>query len=1463
MASFPRSRFNEHKRQSQLMRVAHLILLWSFTAAFLAHADRFDLDLSGAWQYQNVAQIAYPPPAAWLPTTVPGYLSTTNYEHAWFRKTFDLPAVPAGNRVRLRFGGVKFASQVWVNGTPVGGYLNGYEPFEFDVTAAARSGANELLVALTDWTATFSYHVDFSNLAPYENPRDHAMNALLAPIGGRYDLYGVWQPVHVLSVPAVATADVFVMPSVRQKQLTARLTLRNDTAAPQTVVVRNQVLDGDTAVLDFPQQSLTLAASASQEVEVAAPWANPHLWSHLDPYLYQLRTTLDNAGAADAVTNRFGFRELWTEGSNYVFNGTPIHLLATATWPTASFLSSTQIQTIFAEVKAAHCVAMRLHTQPWDELFYKVADETGILLIEENAVWCDAYSYRLADPVFWTNYLQHVTAAIRRDCNHPSIVQWSLENELLSVGGALAWTGTVQQLALLGARVKALDPTRPITYESDLDPNGAADVLGLHYPHEYPDFALWPNTAYWMDTPIARDWMPGGTWQWHGDKPLYIGEFLYIPGNSADGFSILFGDDAYRDTATKRILAKCWTWQMQIEAYRSYGVSGIAPWTMFEDPAVPAGTLDLNPTQNQLYQAQQAAYQPNAVFVQPYNPRFFVGDTPSRTLSIYNDTLQPGNFVLKWRTADGAPWNTRPFNLAPAAKRVETVSVPTPATPGAFPFQIELDNGTTPVFTNQQNYSACARPTLRLPAGVRLGVYDPPGASRTLLTRLGVPFDLVTNLITNSYGPWNVLLIGQGALTNDSSFQVGTNLPATQWEQFAGRGGWILVMEQDVYPRWMPLGVNIEGVGANFAFPNPNHPLAQGLAAEDLRWWAGDHLVAAKAIRVPARGNFRVPIQIGSSQGLEYAGVLELPIGQGGLLCSQLLLNEKFDAEPMAAAMWQRLFDYVAPAAPHPASVVSGLVTETNSTVAAELAALGLVSEARLGQLTNLDARTCPLLIVGGGAAAWTDASNHLDRLAAFVQAGGRLLLHQPPDGFLNAAATSLLSQVTWANGPVGQVLRRDGTNLVAHFANHDLHCLSQPGNWNQPEVLSTNLARRTYQKRFSLSAYAMLHAETMAIHSSGGAVAGGWELWENGYVGQNLVFPASGSYLFSITARGTPVAGVYPHMSLNLDGQVQDSIFLRDNTWQAYTLSADVTAGSHLFTISFDNDAYQPPEDRNLFLGQILYGLDPGTNGVNVLTKPGIVAQAPLGRGLVVVDEIAWDTETMEQVKTGRLAGSLLTGLGAILAAHPSLRILGTEMTNVDIAAYSTNGGTANLNSNGRIELPVNFTSTGNYQFDIQASGTPAIGVWPLVQLRLDGVIRQTFSVTNTALGHYLVRLPVTAGRHVVALAFINDYYAPPQDRNAAVAQLLITPEPPPRFLSLNLDATNGLATLTWEAVVGRTYQIDALARLGALEIGTARVTNLTGTAQSWTDDGTVTGAPPGSPAAPSRFYWLEALTP
>ena len=1064
------------------------------------------LDLSGAWQYQKAGRLDYPPGNNWQPATVPGYLSGKNYEHAWYRTTFSLPRSSAGSHVKLCFGGAKFGSQAWVNGTLIGSYLNGYEPFELDITQAAQMGRdNEMVVGLTDWTATFSHPVDFNNLTPNENPRDHAKDTLLAPIGGRYDLYGLWQPVQIVIVPAVSIADVFVMPSVRQHCLTARITVRNDGSSAQTVTLKNRVLDASATVLSFADRALTVEAGSTNQVDVTVPWSDPHLWSHLDPYVYHLETTLDAGGSQDQVTTRFGFREFWCDGDKCYLNGTRINLLATSTWPPASLLSRTQIQKALSDVKAGNNVAMRLHTQPWDETWYDVADEVGLMIVEEGAVWCDSYSYRLEDPVFWSNYAQHLTAAVRRDRNHPSIVLWSLENEMLHCGGQRAYAGTQQELAKVGRLVKALDPTRPITYEADLDPGGAADVIGLHYPHEFPDYALWPEAAFWMDQPITKDWAAGGQWKWLRDKPLYIGEFLWVPSTSAAVFTILYGDDAYFDPSQYRNLAKGWTWQMQIEAYRSYGVNGICPWTMFEDPAVSSDTFDLNPDHNYLYQAQKAAYHPNAVFVQPYNTRFFVGDTPQRSLAVYNDTMKRGDFVLKWRSADGQPWNTRAFPMDPGDRHAESVMFNVPAQPGPFTPQIELDNGTTPVFSKTLAYTAYPRPALSLPQGMRLGVYDPKGNTANLLTQQGISFFAVADLHTAPYSRLNLLLVGRDALTEDSVPEVGPAMLATQWEDFARQGNWIIVLEQSVYPRWMPLALSLDEVAANFAFPDPRHLITKGLAVEDLRWWAGDDRVVAKAIRTPSRGNGRVPVRIGSTQGLEYAGLLEVALGNGGLICSQLLLNTRFDTEPMAGVLWQRLLDYCASAAGHLVLKTAGLATEPNASAATRLSQLGLLSQPLLGKLATCDPQAQPVVIIAGGDAAWSEASRNVAHLAAYVEQGGKLMLHRPSAAFLTAAQSSLFPDLDWADATLGLVLRRDSLDAAVALTNHDLYWIDQAGSWDRPEVLSTNVAQRIYRKRFNLTSYSTLQAENMPIHTTGNAVSDGWALYTNGYVAQNI----------------------------------------------------------------------------------------------------------------------------------------------------------------------------------------------------------------------------------------------------------------------------------------------------------------------------------------------------------------------
>ena len=1072
---------------------------------------------------------------------------------------------------------------------------------------------------------------------------------------------------------------------------------------------------------------------------------------------------------------------------------------------------------------------------------------------------CDPRAYQLSNATFWSNYTDHVSAAVKRDRNHPSIVLWSLENEILHCGGEKLFSSTADDLAALGATVKGLDPTRPITYEADLDPGGEADVLGLHYPHEFPDFHVWPNDAYWMNQPIARDWMPGGQWTWDKAKPLYIGEFLWVPGTSAADFTILFGDNAYFDPDHYRNLSKGLTWQMQIEAYRAYGVNGMAPWTEFEDPSVVWGVFDLHPEANYLYQVQKAAYEPNAVFVDQYPARFFTDETAQRSLHVYNDTPAAGDFTLHWKAGSSA-WQTTTFSIPAAGQWQGNISFPVPATSGPFALQFELDNGASVVYTNTIGYSARPRTTLTLPAGVKLGVYDPAGLTTSLLGRFGIPFATVTNLHTAAYDQFNLLLIGRNAFAAGSVPELGSGTVAARWQNFTARGGWVLVLEQTNYPAWMPAGLSVQNYDASFAFPNPRHPVTSDLSADDLRWWADDNRVVVNALNAPAGGNFRVLASIGSTSGLAYAAAVEVPLGSGGVLCSQWPLTSRFDIEPLAGVLLQRLLNYCASTDGHLAPRPAALLAEPGSPAAAKLAQLGLLAENVSGHLTHCDPALYPVLIVAGGDPAWSEATAQLPMLTNYVARGGKLLLHRPTDAFLAAAGSVLFPELGSSPAAMGLGLRRDSTNAVVGLANDDLHWLSQPGTWNQTEVLSTNVASRAYRKVFNLTTYHTIQAASMPIHTSGGASSGGWLLWANGYAAQDITVAQAGTYLFNVQASGTPALGGWPLMTLKIDGVAQDSVIVPTSQLAYYSLNADLTPGTHQLAISFDNDAYAPPEDRNLFLAQILWGRDADNNPATLLTRPGAVAQVRRGSGLILLDEIEWDTETQNAIPAGRYISKLLTDLGAALQSSSGLSIAPASMTNVNVAAYYTSGNIANLNSGGRIETTVNITAPSNYVFTIVAGGTPAAGVLPQIGVTVDGVSRTNFFLTDSNQTAYTVTLSLAAGTHAIGLAFLNDFYAPPEDRNASFSQFTIASAPGLSILRLETNPAQRTATLQWSTVPGAAYSVLFADRLWPASWQPAITVTSSASVTSWTDDGTLSVTPPLTPPAPQRFYRVQS---
>jgi len=140
------------------------------------------------------------------------------------------------------------------------------------------------------------------------------------------DYYGIWDDVTLLAHPAVYIKDVFIKPSVRNRELVVEYTLANESSRDANVQLRAVVQDKNTNVLDLPTHRVSIVAGQAAKATVRQSWPGLRLWSHKDPYLYHLESALSTG---DMKRTRFGFREFWIEGHEFFLNRRKIHLLAT------------------------------------------------------------------------------------------------------------------------------------------------------------------------------------------------------------------------------------------------------------------------------------------------------------------------------------------------------------------------------------------------------------------------------------------------------------------------------------------------------------------------------------------------------------------------------------------------------------------------------------------------------------------------------------------------------------------------------------------------------------------------------------------------------------------------------------------------------------------------------------------------------------------------------------------------------------------------------------------------------------------------------------------------------------------------------------------------------------------------------------------------------------------------------
>ncbi|MGA3170441.1 MAG: sugar-binding domain-containing protein [Chthoniobacteraceae bacterium] len=500
---------------------------------------RADLCLNGLWQFQPVALPDWfqegrdptpdlPPASAsgWAATpiripspwnvnsfadqdgeggdfcTFPSYPAAwEQVKMGWLRKTFTVPAAWRGRRIQLHFGAVAGDARILLNGQPVGTRFDLFFPFDVDVTAAVKFGAeNELLVGVRK-PSLFDKDGPFGR-RPYQ----------AGSFWGQH-IAGIWQDVDLVALPVVHVSDVYVQPLLDADTLKAEITLANDGDTPAQVSVRGYVRAwiskagkdvltaplpsstlSQTTSLQLPSATVTVPAHGQIKVTLARPvQGRLKTWSPDSPNLYGLVTRVQSSGQViDSKYTRFGWRQISLRGNQFLLNAQPL-VMRGDSW---HFLGIPQMTRRYAwawftALHSAHLNAVRLHAQPYPPFYLDVADEMGILVLDETAVWASDGGPKLDDPAFWQDTETHLANLVMRDRNHPSVFGWSASNEVMPVvrnvvrGPDSMVQTLISHYAIWRDLCHRIDPTRQwVSCDGEDDGDGQLPVLIMHYGGE-------------------------------------------------------------------------------------------------------------------------------------------------------------------------------------------------------------------------------------------------------------------------------------------------------------------------------------------------------------------------------------------------------------------------------------------------------------------------------------------------------------------------------------------------------------------------------------------------------------------------------------------------------------------------------------------------------------------------------------------------------------------------------------------------------------------------------------------------------------------------------------------------------------------------------------------------------------------------------------------------------------------
>ena len=419
----------------------------------------------------------------------------------WYRKSFEVAAADKGKLFYIDFDGVYMNAKVWINGQLLGQRPYGYSSFRFDLTPHLKFGARNVVAV----------RVDNSD----------------QPNSRWYSGCGIYRHVWLVKTEKIHVAHWGTHVVAEGNKVSVSVSIDNNTTSQQTVVVRNKIISPAGVQVASASKKLSLNPSAKSISSLSQlKVSRPQIWSCETPHIYKVVTTIEQNGkVVDTYETPTGFRTFKFDAEKgFSLNGKSMKINGVCQHHDLGCLgAAVNEDALYRQLrilKEMGTNAVRCsHNPPAPELL-AMCDTMGLIVMDESFDMWRRRKTKNDYARFFDQWAERdLTDLVLRDRNHPSILMWSIGNEVLEQwSSADADTLSAEQANLIlnaghdastlshGTEmsvnsllcknlceiIRRLDNTRPITAgcnepdpKNHLFKSGALDIIGFNYHHQW------------------------------------------------------------------------------------------------------------------------------------------------------------------------------------------------------------------------------------------------------------------------------------------------------------------------------------------------------------------------------------------------------------------------------------------------------------------------------------------------------------------------------------------------------------------------------------------------------------------------------------------------------------------------------------------------------------------------------------------------------------------------------------------------------------------------------------------------------------------------------------------------------------------------------------------------------------------------------------------------------------------